>query len=68
MKNFETRNNISIAVQMYSDGSTKTEEFWDDEVLNESNTIGEFHSFLKNTQYKLAEDGRCISPVENLND
>ena len=67
MKNFETRNNISIVVELYSDGSSRTEEFWKEE-LNQSSTIDELHTFLKNTQYKLADNGRCIIPIENLND
>lgn len=64
MKNFETRNNISIALQLFSDGSSVCEEFWDYERLNESKTIRELHLFLMNTQYLLDdEDGRCYSPV-----
>ena len=65
MTNFEKRNNISIAVTFYSDGSSSTEEFWDNEQLNESKNIDELHKFLMNTQYKLDDiDGRCISPVQ----
>lgn len=65
MKNFERRNNISIAITFCSDGSSSTEEFWDNEKLNESNNIEELHQFLMNTQYKLDEvDGRCFSPVQ----
>jgi len=67
MKNFEKRNNISIVITFYSDGSSSTEEFWDEEELNKSNTIEELYSFLMNTQYKLADDdGRCLSPVQIL--
>jgi len=63
--NFEKRNNISIAVKIFGDGSSVTEEFWDEEELNESSNIDELHEFLKNTQYKLSEDdGRCLSPVQ----
>lgn len=65
IKNFEKRNNISIAVTFYSDGSSITEEFWDNEKLNESKTVEELHTFLMNTQYKLDDaDGRCFSPVQ----
>lgn len=65
IKKFERRNNISIAVTFYSDGSSSTEEFWDNEKLNESKTVEELHTFLMNTQYKLDEvDGRCFSPVQ----
>jgi len=66
INNFERRNNISIAVTFYSDGSSSTEEFWDNEKLNESNTVDELHKFLMNTQYKLDDvDRRCFSPVQN---
>lgn len=65
VKNFEKRNNISIAITFYSDGSSQVEEFWDYETLNESKNIEELRSFLMNTQYKLSDDdGRCLSPVE----
>ena len=64
IKNFEKRNNISIAVIIYGDGSTTVEEFWDDEELNQCNSIDELHTFLMNTQYKLADDGGCLSPVQ----
>lgn len=64
IKNFEKRNNISIAVTLYSDGSSMTEEFWEEENLNESSTVEELHTFLKNTQYKIDVDGRCFSPVQ----
>lgn len=65
IRNFEKRNNISIAVTFYSDGSSSTEEFWENEKLNESETVKELHQFLINTQYKLDKaNGRCISPVQ----
>jgi hypothetical protein len=65
MRDFEERNNLSIVVQFYSDGSSLTEEFWDNEKLFECDTIEVLKHFLKNTNYKLAEDdGRCLSPVQ----
>lgn len=69
MQDFEKRNNISITVNFYSDGAFAVEEFWDNEVLNESETLFNLVNFLKETNYKLAEDGTCISPVQlkNLN-
>ena len=67
IKNFEKRNNISIAVTIYSDGSGNVSEFWDYEVLKEQESIEDLHNFLKNTQYKLADDdGRCLSPVQEV--
>ena len=64
IKNFEKRNNISIAVTIYGDGSALVEEFWDNEELSNCKSIDELHKFLMDTQYKLADDGRCLSPVQ----
>lgn len=65
MKDFESRNNMSIVVTFYSNGSSSTEEFWRDENLARSKNIKELHEFLLNTHYQLAEDdGRCLSPVQ----
>lgn len=67
MKDFEKRNNISIAVTFYSDGSSSTEEFWDNEQLNESKDINKLYCFLAFTKYKLDDkDGRCLSPVQTV--
>jgi hypothetical protein len=64
---FEQRNNISIAVLLCSDGSSTVEEFWENEELNNSDTIEELHEFLINTNYKLDEKGLCFSPVQLKN-
>lgn len=67
IKNFEKRNNISIAVTFYGDGSGTVSEFWDYEELKEFKTVDDLYKFLMNTQYKLAdEDGRCLSPVQEV--
>ncbi len=63
MKEFEKRNNISIAFQLCSDGSCHFEEFWKDEILAECETIEQAIEFLKNTEYELDENGLCLSPV-----
>lgn len=62
MNNFEDRNNISIEVSFFSDGSANVKEFWDDELLNESKNLDELQKFLMNTQYAIGDDGRCLSP------
>lgn len=64
MQDFEKRNNISITVTYYSDGSCGVEELWDGELLNESETLFNLVDFLNKTKYKLSKDGRCISPVQ----
>lgn len=66
IENFEVRNNISVVVSLYSDGSNEVEEFWDKECLYRGNNEGELIEFLKNSNYKLDEEGRCISPVEKI--
>ena len=64
MERFEIRNNISITLNLFSDGSSSIEEFWDQEVLNASDTIEELIEFLENTNYMKSEDGRCIKPCQ----
>lgn len=66
IKNFEKRNNISIGITFFSDGSGTVFEFWDKEELNEFNTIDNLREFLTNTQYKIGDSGRCISPVQKV--
>ena len=62
--NFETRNNISTYMKLYSDGSWTMYEFWEDEELKEGKNFDDLKSFLQNTQYLLADDGRCLSPIQ----
>lgn len=67
INNFEKRNNISVAVTFYSNGSGTVSEFWDYEELKEFKNIDDLHKFLMNTQYKLDDkDGRCLSPVQEV--
>ena len=46
IKNFEKKNNISIAVTLYGDGSGTVSEFWDNEELTEFKNIDDLHNFL----------------------
>lgn len=64
---FEFRNNISTTVSFHVDGSGSVCEFWDEEELKQFADFGDLLNFLKETKYKLGEDGRCISPVERIN-
>ena len=64
VKNFEKRNNISIAITICSDGSGSVEEFWSEEVLKEYKDIEELTNFIKDTQYVLDSNGRCIYPTQ----
>ncbi|ALR29746.1 hypothetical protein ATE47_04070 [Chryseobacterium sp. IHB B 17019] len=66
MNEFEKRNNMSIAFTMYNDGSYSVKEFWDNESLDGGNSIEELKIFLKETQYKLDENGRSYSPCVKI--
>jgi hypothetical protein len=66
VKNFEKRNNISVAINFYSDGSGEIRDFWDDEVLESFDSADHLHNVLKSTQYELAEDGICLFPVRKV--
>jgi hypothetical protein len=43
---FETRNNISITIQVHGDGSSSIKEFWDNDVINECKKLDELKCFL----------------------
>jgi len=64
--NFEKRNNISIGITIFGDGSGNINEFWDNEELKEFSNTKELESFLRNTQYKLDENGKCFSPIQTI--
>ena len=49
---FEKRNNISIAVTFYGDGSGTVSEFWDCKQLKEFKTVNDLHKYLLNTYYQ----------------
>jgi len=64
MRAFEKRNNISIYIDLCSDGSCGVKELWHDGSLNNNiSNIKELYEFLKNTNYELSSDGICLSPV-----
>jgi hypothetical protein len=67
IKDFEVRNNISVALTIYGDGSSELREFWMDEVLKTSQTIDDLHQFLNEINYKKGKNGRCLSPVQIRN-
>lgn len=62
MKDFELRNNMSIAFTMYEDGSYSVNEFWDNESLDGGNSPKELAEFLRKAQYEKDENGRSLSP------
>ncbi|NOQ49707.1 MAG: hypothetical protein GQ553_03470, partial [Nitrosomonadaceae bacterium] len=66
IKNFEKRNNMSITVTIYGDGSGTVVEFWEEDELKEYSNTKELRSFLQDTQYELDEKGKCISPVTTV--
>jgi len=64
---FEKRNNISVFLELCSDGSGCIREFWDNEKIKHFDKVSELLEFLKNGKLKLAEDGRSVSPIEIIN-
>ena len=60
IKAFEKRNNFSIVVEVYSDGSGNIEEFWSDKVIFRHKTTEQLEDYLKSEQYKFDEKGHAI--------
>ncbi|MDX3913739.1 MAG: hypothetical protein QHC79_09385 [Pseudosphingobacterium sp.] len=66
MDSFEKRNNVSIGVELFSDGSWSTNEFWEDDSIERGNNIESLIDFLNTAQFKLTDDGRCIRPMVRI--
>ena len=67
MSEFEERNNVSISITLFSDGSGDVSEFWEEESIIEFKNKHELVGFLGMAKYKLSEDGRCLSPMQRIN-
>jgi len=67
MEEFEKRNNISVCLDLCSDGSGTIKEFWDNELIKNFDNKNELADFLRNGKLKLSEDGRSVSPIEIIN-
>lgn len=65
-RQFEENNNISIKIDLFTDGSGKVKEFWEDDKLHEFHSVQELKFYLKETLYKLDDEGQCISPVKKI--
>lgn len=63
MDDFEKRNNISVIIELFSDGSWTIKEFYDEDEVGGGYSFDDLIEFLKTAQFKLADDGRCISPM-----
>ena len=66
MKSFQERNNMSIEIGFASDGSARVREFWEEEELKVCDNLKDLHTFLRETRYKMDEEGRSLSPVVEL--
>lgn len=66
MKDFEYRNNVSLSINICSDGSGCVNEFWNEDTLESFETISELTYILKNVKYKKDISGHCIRPVERI--
>lgn len=65
MQAFEKRNNISIALDLCSDGSGILKAFWDDEEILDFSKSSELQEFLTNGRLK-TKDNHSIKPIEIL--
>lgn len=65
IQDFECRNNISVAVQLCSDGSGAILEFWHDSELEQFDSVDQLVHILCFTNYR-KENGFCIHPVERV--
>jgi hypothetical protein len=61
---FENRNNISVCINIFSDGSFSINEFWDDEQLEKFTEIEELIKYLDAINLKKGECGRSLSPIQ----
>lgn len=64
LNDFEERNNISVHMELCSDGSGTLREFWHEELLINFPVADDLIGYLINTSYELNEAGECISPVK----
>lgn len=67
MKAFEERNNLSISVNLESDGHGMVVEFWRDECVFDFTDPSDLVKKLKSIDLELDEKGLCYSPVRILN-
>jgi len=65
MQEFERRNNTSIGLELFSDGSGQLKEFWEQEKIIEFKNSSELRSFLANANLKM-KDGRSVKPIKIL--
>lgn len=66
MYGFEERNNLSITLEINSDGSGNLREFWDDEIIKEFDDTNQLKSFLETGNLEM-KDGQCASPIKIIN-
>jgi len=62
---FEKRNNLSIGVTLFGDGSGVIEEFWDNETIEHFENLSDLTSFLAEGQLEM-KDGCSVSPIKIL--
>lgn len=67
LSDFEKRNNFSASLVIHSDLSGSINDFWEDKTIESFNKIDDCISFLQTTQYKLDDEGYCISPLVKIN-
>jgi hypothetical protein len=63
MQEFEKRNNTSISLDLYSDGSGILKEYWDGDEVKSFENSSDLRSFLANGKLKM-KDGRSVKPIK----
>lgn len=67
IKEFEKRNNISLVIELCSDGSGSVKEFFSvDQELETFDSPEDLLYILETVNYKKDEKGLCVSPVERI--
>lgn len=63
MKKFEQRNNISVSLDLFSDGSGDLLEFWDEECIKAFSSLPELYHFLESGKLEM-KDGHSTKPIK----
>lgn len=66
LKDFEKRNNISVMITIFSDGSWTLSEFWDADNIKAGLNTDDYKDFLKNANLRKDENGLSVKPIEIL--
>jgi len=66
IKLFEVRNNLSVGIIIFGDGSGRLFDFWQESTILNFVNSQHIEEFLQGGNLKM-KDGKSISPIEILN-